>query len=160
MLKVLNLNLIPDSFSFGKYLLKINKIVYVEKIDSILYKTNLNLGVVQTPTYTEEGAQYFMPKEEVYQLDSLYRCIVDTGVIIDKDFEIFDYSVENHPKVVALKGLAVLSPVKIFNGDGITTLGVCIVNLSSIKIPITKYMPFALLALREKKLISIEFSHE
>lgn len=159
MIKVIDEKLLPDSLSFGKSVVKVNKICYIEKMDSKFYKANLNLGTVQVPAVTEDGAEYFLPKESVFRLDSLYRCIIDTGIIIDEAFEHIDYAVESHPSYVSVQGLFVLSPV-VFNDLGVQKIGVSIVNLSSVHIEITKYMPFAVLVLRKKNLFDLPFTHE
>lgn len=159
MIKVIDEKLLPEHLSFGKKIVKVNKICYIEKMDSKLYKTNLNLGTVNVPAKTEEGLDYFMPKEEVFRLDSLYRCIIDTGIILGDWSESMDYSVESHPKFVTTNGLMVLAPVK-FNDQGVLKLGISIVNIASVHIDITKYMPFAVLVIRQNNLSDMYFTHE
>lgn len=159
MIKVIDQKLLPEYLSFGKSILKVNKICYIEKMDSKLYKSNLNLGIIQIVNKTEDGADFFMPKEEVFRLDSLYRCIIDTGLLLDSIPEDIDYTVENHSQYVTTKGLMVLSPVK-FNDEGILKLGVSITNLSSVHINITKYMKFAIFVQRKRNFTDLPFSHE
>jgi hypothetical protein len=159
MIKVIDKKLLPEHLSFGKSIVKVNKICYIEKMDSKLYKSNLNLGIVQTLNKTDEGADFFLPKEEVFRLDSLYRCIIDTGILLDSIPEVVDYTVESHSQYVTVTGLMVLAPVK-FNDNGVLKLGVSVVNLSSVHINITKYMKFAVLVLKENIYFEIPFSHE
>lgn len=159
MIKVIDQKLLPESLSFGKSIVKVNKICYVEKMDSKLYKTNLNLGITNIVNKTENGDDYFLPKEEVFRLDSLYRCIIDTGILLDSIPEDIDYTVESHSQYVTVTGLMVLAPVK-FNDNGVLKLGISIVNLSSVHINITKYMKFAVLVLRKRIFFEIPFSYE
>lgn len=159
MIKVVDQKLLPEYLSFGRNIVKVNKICYIEKMDSKLYKADINLGIINTINKTDNGNDYYLPKEEVFRLDSLYRCIIDTGILLNSISETIEYSVESHPQYVTVTGLMVLAPVK-FNDNGVLKLGVSIINLSSIHINITKYMKFAVLVLRERNLIQIPFIYE
>lgn len=158
MVRVVDPQLIPNNLSFGKIIVKVNKICYVEKMDSKLYKSNLNLGTVNIRSKDDNGADIFIPKEEVYSLESLYRCIIDTGIVLDDTLEV-DFSVESHPRLVTVLGLMALSLVTIVEPDS-KRIGISIVNISSVKIDITKYMEFAVLVMRSKNFFNLPFTHE
>lgn len=157
MIEVEDRDLLPLHLSHGKNVVKANKIAYIERHTSEFVKDTHLLGTILVPTLLENGISMLSPKEKVFRLQSLYRCIVDTGIIINDYLDSFDYTVENHPQFVTRQGLHVLSPVR-YNDNGVVKLGIAIVNLSSIDIEIKKYMPFAVLVTREKSFANVKFT--
>lgn len=115
-------------------------ISYIEAINSEVIKTERQLGKTKFPMTDElTKTTTFVEKEQIFQLDTLYRCLVDTGIEIEDIPE--GYEIQIRPKkILALKqGILTVSTGGITNVGGKKTISVILYNLGNLKFQIKRF---------------------
>lgn len=115
-------------------------ISYIEAINSDVVKVANQLGKTRVPVIdSETKTQSFIEKEQVFQLDTLYRCLIDTGIEVDNIPEGYEIQVRSKKNLALKKGILAVAAGGITNVGGKKTISVILYNLGNFKFHIKRF---------------------
>ena len=115
-------------------------ITFIEAITSEMIKTEKQLGLTNVPirdTVTDRIS--FMEKEQVYELNTLYRCLVDTGIEVASIPKGYEIQVRPRSGLALKQGIIVVNSPGTVDSDYRGTIGVILCNLGNLKFPIKRF---------------------
>ena len=130
---------------------------FIETITAEMIKTEKQLGITSVPIIdTITNTTSFIEKDQIYQLDSLYRCLVNTGIEL-KDID-YGYEIKvRAKKELSLKhGIYVADCPAIVNLNGKKIIALIVYNLGSRKYYIKRYDTIGQIVFQKVELPNIE----
>ena len=115
-------------------------ITFIESITSEMIKTEKQLGLTNVPIQDSiTNRTSFIEKEQVYQLNTLYRCLVDTGIEVAAIPKGYEIQVRPRSGLALKQGIIVVNSPGTVDSDYRGTIGVILCNLGNLKFPIKRF---------------------
>ena len=116
-------------------------ITFIEAINSEMVKTEKQLGLTNVPIKDSitNRTSFFIEKEQVYQLNTLYRCLVDTGIEVSSIPKGYEIQVRPRSGLALKQGIIVVNSPGTIDSDYRGTIGVILCNLGNLKFPIKRF---------------------
>ena len=115
-------------------------ITFIEAITSEMIKTEKQLGLTNVPIQDSiTNRTSFIEKEQVYQLNTLYRCLVDTGIEVASIPKGYEIQVRPRSGLALKQGIIVVNSPGTIDSDYRGTIGVILCNLGNLKFPIKRF---------------------
>ncbi len=105
-----------------------------------MVKTEKQLGLTNVPIQDSiTNRTSFIEKEQVYQLNTLYRCLVDTGIEVAAIPKGYEIQVRPRSGLALKQGIIVVNSPGTIDSDYRGTIGVILCNLGNLKFPIKRF---------------------
>ena len=115
-------------------------IIAVEAINSKVIKTFKQLGKIHVPFKdSTTNNTSLIEKDQIFELNTLYRCLVDTGIEIAHIPKGYEIQVRPRSGLALKAGIIVVNSPGTVDSDYRGTLGVILCNLGNLKFPIARY---------------------
>ena len=113
---------------------------FIETITAEMIKTDKQLGIVDILSVDPISDKALIePKEQIYVLDSLYRCLIHTGIELVDIEEGYEIKVRAKKSLALLEGIHVVDCPAIVNLNGKKIIALIVYNLGSRKKYIKRY---------------------
>ena len=140
--KVIDANCCPKKATDGSlgYDIVAYDVNYIESITAEMIKTDKQLGIVDILSVDPISDKALIePKEQIYVLDSLYRCLIHTGIELVDIEEGYEIKVRAKKSLALLEGIHVVDCPAIVNLNGKKIIALIVYNLGSRKKYIKRY---------------------
>ena len=115
-------------------------ITFIEAITSEMIKTEKQLGLTNVPIQDSiTNRTSFIEKEQIYELNTLYRCLVDTGIEVASIPKGYEIQIRPRSGLALKQGIIVVNSPGTIDSDYRGTVGVVLCNLGNLKFPIKRF---------------------